>query len=349
VKLKVPVPANVRNMAPMNLPSWDRSGKLRLDFNENTVGCAPSVLKAVRKLTAEQISKYPEYGDATKWLARYFGVRPSELTVSNGSDGGLRQIVDTFAETGSPVLVTEPTFPMYRFYLNIAGADIHSIRYSDDMSFPLDAALRELRRAPRMALIANPNNPTGTLLRPDAIRRMIQSAPRTLFVVDEAYSEFSAVTVLPWIRLYLNLVFVRTFSKADVLAGLRFGCVLACPEVTSLLARTFEAFAVNAAALAAARAVTLHGADVRRYVREIARSRKFLAGELSALGVRVFPSVANFLLADFGPRAPEIAKQVARKGILLRPMNFGRPGYIRITIGTMPQMNRLVRELKAIW
>jgi histidinol-phosphate aminotransferase len=349
VKLKVSVPANVLKMSPMNLPTGDRAGKLRLDFNENTIGCAPSVLKGMRRLSAEQIATYPEYGDATKWLARHFGVRPTELTISNGADGGLRQIVDTFAENGSPVLLVEPTFPMYRFYLNIAGAEIRSIRYGDDMSFPLDTALRELRLAPRLMFLANPNNPTGTLLQPTAIRRMIQSAARTLFVIDEAYYEFSGVTVLPWIRRYPNLVVVRTFSKAAGLAGLRLGCVLACPEVTSLLARTFEVFAINAAALAAAKAVTLHRGEVRKYVLKINRSREFLAAELSNLRVHVFPSVANFLLADFGPKALRIVNQLARKSILLRPMNFGRPGYVRITIGTMPQMKHLILALKAIW
>jgi histidinol-phosphate aminotransferase len=349
VKLKVPIPANVLKMAPMNLPTGDRSGKLRLDFNENTIGCAPAVMKAVHSLTADQIASYPEYGESTKWLARYFGVRRSELTISNGADGGLRQIVDTFAESGCRVLLAEPTFPMYRFYLNVAGARIRAIRYGDDMSFPLDAALRELRRAPRLMFLANPNNPTGTLLNVAAIRRMIQNAPRTLFVVDEAYYEFSGVTVLPWIRRYPNLVVVRTFSKAAGLAGLRLGCVLACPEVTGLLARTFEVFSVNAAALVAAKAVTLHRKEVQDYVREINRSRKFVAESLSNLGARVFPSVANFILVDLGTRAPRIVKQLARKGILLRPMAFGRPGCVRITIGTMPQMNRLIRALKALW
>ncbi len=349
VKLRVPIPATVRKMTPMNMPSGDRSGKLRLDFNENTVGCAPEVLRAVRKLTAEQIAMYPEYESSAKWLARWHGVRPNELTISNGADGGLRQIVDTFVERGSEVLLAEPTFPMYRFYLNIAGAKIRVIRYDEDMSFPLEAAFHALRRAPRLMFLANPNNPTGTLLRPAAIRQMIQGAPRTLFVVDEAYYEFSGVTVLPWIRRFPNLAVVRTFSKAAGLAGLRMGCVLACPEVTSLLARTFEAFAVNAAALAAAKAVTLHREAIRNYVREVNRSRGFVATALARLGVRVFPSAGNFVLADFGPQAPRIINQLARKGILLRDrtVDFGQPGFVRITVGTMAQMNRLVRALKA--
>jgi histidinol-phosphate aminotransferase len=349
VKLKVPTSAAVRKMAPMRLPIGNRQGKLRLDFNENTVGCAPAVLRAVRRLTAEQIAMYPEYESCVKWLSRWFGVRPAELTISNGADGGLRQIVDTFVERGSEVLLAEPTFPMYRFYLEVAGAKIRTIRYDENMGFPMDAAMSALRRSPRLMFLANPNNPTGTLVKPAAIRKMIQRSPRTLFVIDEAYYEFSGVTLLPWIRRYPNLAIVRTFSKAAGLAGLRLGCILACPEVTSLLARTFEAFAVNVAALAAAKVVTLHRAAIRNYARAINRNREFVSKALSGLGARVFPSAANFLLADFGPGAHGIVKRLASKRILLRPMSIGRPGYVRITIGTIPQMKQLVRALKAAW
>lgn len=348
VKLKVPVPAKVRKMAPMNLPTASRSGKLRLDFNENTVGCAPAVLKGVRKLTAEQVAMYPEYEPTVRWMARWYGVRTNEVTISNGADGGLRQIVDTFVDRGSEVLLAEPTFPMYRFYSGIADAKIRVIRYDEDMAFPMPAALHALLRTPRMMFLANPNNPTGTLLERAEIRKMIERSPRTLFVIDEAYYEFSGVTVLPWIRRYSNLVVVRTFSKAAGLAGLRLGCVLACSEVTSLLARTFEAFAVNVAALAAAKAASLNRAAMRSYAREINRSREFVASSLSKLGVRVFPSAGSFLLADFGPNAPRIVKRLAAKGILLRPIRFGGPGFVRITMGTIPQMQRLLRALKAV-
>jgi histidinol-phosphate aminotransferase len=347
VKLKVPIPANVSKMTPMNLPTCARSGRLRLDFNENTVGCAPAVLKAVRKLTAEQVAMYPEYEPTIRWMARWFGVRANEVTISNGADGGLRQIVDTFVDRGTEVLLVEPTFPMYRFYSGIAEAKIRVIRYEEDMAFPVAAAMLALKRAPRAMFLANPNNPTGTLLKRAEIRKMIERSPRTLFVIDEAYYEFSGVTVLPWIRRYPNLVVVRTFSKAAGLAGLRLGCVLACPEVTSLLARTFEAFAVNAAALAAAKAVSLHRAAVRKYAREINRSREFVARAITKLGVRVFPSAGNFLLADFGSKTRRIVALLAAKGILLRPIGFGGRTFVRITMGTMPQMQHLLRALKA--
>ncbi len=129
---------------------------------------------------------------------------------------------------------------------------------------------------------------------------MLEAAPRTLFVLDEAYAEFSGVTVLPWIRRYPNLIVVRTFSKGAGLAGLRLGCMFACAEVTSLLARTREPFSVNSAAIVAAEATLRDYRAVTRYAKEIKAAREMLASALIRFGVKIFPSAANFILADFG-------------------------------------------------
>lgn len=351
MKLRVPVPTAVRKMPVYHAPIEGRAGKLRLDFNENTVGCSPSVLKAVRNLTSEQLAMYSEYAAPTARLARWFGVRPDELTLTNGADGGLQQIVNTFVEPGNTILLPEPTFVMYRFYAGLARARIHSVPYDSEMRFPLEGIMKALRKAPRIFLLANPNNPTATLIQRDVIRRMINAAPRTLFVVDEAYYEFSGLTVLPWIRRFPNLVVVRTFSKASGLAGLRLGCVFACREVTDLIARTGEPFAVNTAALVAAEATVRNHKTIAVYAREIRKARGILARELEQLGIKVFPSDANFLLVDFGPRAPGILRELNRRNILLRDRtsDFGRVGYVRVTVGTRLQMSRLIRALKQIW
>lgn len=351
MKLRVPIPAPVRRLRNYYSPIEGRAGKLRLDFNENTVGCSPAVLRAVRNLTAEQLAMYSEYQAPSLRLARWFGVRTTEFMLTNGADGGLQQIVSTFVDGRSTVLLAEPTFVMYRFYIEMTGARIRSVRYDRDMNFPISGIMNELRKSPRVFFLANPNNPTGTLVDPDSIHRMLHVAPRTLFVVDEAYFEFCGVTVLPWIRKYSNLIVARTFSKAAGLAGLRLGCLFACPEVMDLLARTREPFPVNAAALVAAEATMRNYKDVEAYATEVLRSREMLTSALGALDIRVFPSAANFLLADLGPRATRVLKELNRRGILLRDRtsDFGRPGYVRITAGTRPQMRRLIRALKQIW
>jgi histidinol-phosphate aminotransferase len=347
MKLQVPIPATTRNMSPAHTPIEGRGGALRLDFNENTVGCSAGALRAVRALTAEQLATYPEYSIPTAKMARWFGVKHNELTLTNGADGALQQIVTTFVDPRSAILLVDPTFVMYRFYAELSAAKIVSLRYDSEMKFPVDAVMNALRKSPRLFLIANPNNPTGTLIPLSVIRRVLSAAPRTLFVLDEAYVEFSGATVLPWIRRYPNLIVVRTFSKGAGLAGLRVGCMFACPEVTSLLARTREPFAVNSAALVAAEATMRDYRSVKRYAKEINLARELLSKALLRYGVKVFPSAANFLLADFGDAAPRILRQLAKRRILLRDRtsDFGRTGYVRITIGTRPQMRRLILEL----
>jgi histidinol-phosphate aminotransferase len=335
-------------MSASHIQIEGRAGALRLDFNENTVGSSAAALRAVRKLTAEQLATYPEYLAATARTARWFGVKANELTLTNGADGALQQIVATFVEPRSAILLVDPTFVMYRFYAQLSGARIVSLRYDSEMKFPIDAVMKALRKSPRLFLIANPNNPTGTLISPAVIRRMVNAAPRTLFVLDEAYAEFSGVTVLPLIRRYPNLIVVRTFSKGAGLAGLRLGCMFACPEVTSLLARTREPFSVNSAVLVAAEATLRDYRAVTRYAKEIKEARELLASALTRFGVRIFPSAANFILADFGENAPLILRTLARRRILLRDRtsDFGRAGYVRITIGTRAQMRTLIRELE---
>jgi histidinol-phosphate aminotransferase len=143
---------------------------------------------------------------------------------------------------------------------------------------------------------------------------------------------------------------VRTFSKAHGLAGLRLGCLMACSETTRAFRKAQPPFGVNTAALVAARAAARDRRFVKKHVREVLRSRRELENDLNRLGIRAFPSGGNFLLVDFGPRAPRILKSLARARILLRDRapDFGRPGHVRVTIGTRPQMARLVRALERI-
>ena len=180
---KIPVRRAVLAMAPYSAPEEGRAAKLRLDFNENTVGCSPAVLRALSRMTAEQMAIYPEYQATTRRLARFFRVRPEEMHLTNGIDDALHLIADTFIEDGDSVLVAEPTFDMYRFFAELAGARVTALRYDDEMKFPVADVLRELRRPspqkPRVLFIANPNNPTGTLVQPKDLRRILRAATRT--------------------------------------------------------------------------------------------------------------------------------------------------------------------------
>src|SRR5579864_2411313 len=303
----IPIRKAVLGLAPYNAPEEGRAKKLRLDFNENTVGCSPAVLRALSRMTAEEMAIYPEYQATTKRLARFFGVRPAEMHLTNGVDDALHLIADTFIEDGDSVLVVEPTFDMYRFFAELAGARVIALRYDEEMRFPVDAVVRALRqppkRCPRVLYIANPNNPTGTLVRRDELQRILRAASRTLVLVDEAYFDFSGLTVLPWIRRYPNLLVARTFSKSAGLAALRVGCLFGRAEMIAVMRRACTPYPVNTAALVAAEAAIRDTRFLRSYAQEVLRSRTILEEGLVRRGARIYPSSANFVLADFGRRA----------------------------------------------
>src|SRR5579864_8165272 len=252
----IPIRKAVLGLAPYNAPEEGRAKKLRLDFNENTVGCSPAVLRALSRMTAEEMAIYPEYQATTKRLARFFGVRPAEMHLTNGIDDALHLIADTFLNDDDSVLVVEPTFDMYRFFAELAGAHTVALRYDDEMRFPVDAAIRALRqsagRCPRVLYIANPNNPTGTLVQPNELKRILRAASHTLVLVDEAYFDFSGLTILSWIRRYRNLLVARTFSKSAGLAALRVGCLFGKSEILAAMRRACTPYPVNSAALVAA-------------------------------------------------------------------------------------------------
>jgi histidinol-phosphate aminotransferase len=350
--MKPPIPARkaVARMRPYHPPLEGRDGKLRLDFNENTIGCSPKARQAIRNLASATVSMYPEHETVRRELARFFGVHNDELLLTNGTDEALHLIADTFLEPRGTVLLVEPTFAMYRFYSELAGARIQALRYDATMQFPMKALLAALRKLPRIFFLANPNNPTGSVLRPAELRRILKAATQTLVVVDEAYFEFSGITILPWIRRCNNLVVTRTFSKAAGLAGLRLGCIFANRFITEHFRKAQSPYPVNVAALAAARATARDQNFLRNTLHEFRRSRRELERGLTKLGIPFFPTAANFVLLFLGSRAKAVVASLARQGTLIRDRSsdFGGAGYVRITFGTLSQTRRVLRQLKEI-
>jgi histidinol-phosphate aminotransferase len=343
----------VLGLEPYNAPEEGRAKKLRLDFNENTVGCSPAVLRALSRMTAEGMAIYPEYQTATKRLARFFGVRPAEMQLTNGIDDALHLIADTFIEDRDSVLVVEPTFDMYRFFAELAGARVVALRYDEEMRFPVDAVVRALRqpakRCPRVLYIANPNNPTGTLVQREELRQIVRAASQTLVLVDEAYFDFSGLTILSWIRQYPNLLVARTFSKSAGLAALRIGCLFGKSETLAPMRRACTPYPVNSAALVAAEAAIQDPRFLRNYTREVLQSRAMLEKGLVRLGARTYPSSANFVLADFGAGAYRLVRALERKGILVRARrDFPREGFVRISAGTRADTRKVLRAMERI-
>jgi len=346
MKVQLPVRKAILLRRTYEAPAEGRANKIRLDFNENTTGCSVAARNALARLTAKQIATYPEYAAPTRKLARYFRVHPDELLLTNGGDDALRVFFDTFVEPRTSVLICEPTFPMYRYYAEIAGARVQVLRYGANMEFPLDEAIATLRKKPRVFFLANPNNPTGTLVPHAAIRKLLRAATHTVVVLDEAYAEFSPESAVPWVRRYPHLFVARTFSKAEGMAGLRLGAVIGQRDSLSLVRRAMPPYPVNAAALAAGVAAVEERKTIARYIRDVKRLRAWLARELQKRNVRVYPSSANFLLADFGKTGPAFFRKLERHNILIRERSHDLgPGFARITIGTESELKKLLRLL----
>ena len=349
----IPIRKAVLGLAPYNAPEEGRAKKLRLDFNENTVGCSPAVRRALSRITAKEMAVYPEYQETTKRLARFFRVRPQEMHLTNGIDDALHLIADTFLNDGDSVLVIEPTFDMYRFFAELAGARVNALRYDEEMRFPVEDVVRAVRqpvkRCPRVLYIANPNNPTGTLVQREELRRILDAAAHTLVLIDEAYFDFSGLTILPWIRRYANLLVARTFSKSAGLAALRIGSLFGNAGLLEPMRRASTPYPVNTAALVAAGAAVRDPRFLRAYTQEVLLSRDMLKEGLVRLGARVYPSSANFLLVDFGASARRLVSALEKKGILVRARrDFPRAGFVRISAGTRADTRKVLRAVEGI-
>jgi histidinol-phosphate aminotransferase len=345
-----PRPA-VAAMAPYSPPTAGRSGKLRLDFNENTVGCSPRVIEALKdQLEPSRLAVYPEYGEAKEAIARYFRVSPDQFVFTNGTDEAIQVFVNAYVDDGQEVLLLKPSYAMYRFYSEVAGAKIVEVEYPrPGMEFPLQAVLDAITPNTRAVMLANPNNPTGTGISLLGIERILHRARKAVVLVDEAYYEFSGVTAITEIERVPNLFVCRTFSKVFGMAAMRLGCLFSHEANIHYLHKAQSPYSVNALAVLAAQAAAGDTAYVETYVAEVLAARELLCVGLEKLGIAYVPSSANFVLGHFGKRAIEVRDALRDRAILVRDRSYEAPGCVRITVGTREQTRTLLAELERIW
>lgn len=341
----------VIHMAPYSPPTGERLGKLRMDFNENTVGCSPRIAQFLRDhITEALISVYPDYSGVREALAPHFGVEPSQILLTNGTDEAIQVLINTYVDDGDEVLLLRPSYAMYRFYAEVAGATIREIDYqAPDFEFPLAQFLDAISPRTKAVLIANPNNPTGTGISLTAIERIVRRASHAVVLIDEAYYEFSGVTAIRNLTRSPNLFVSRTFSKVYGMAAMRMGCLFSQAQNIAYLHKAQSPYSVNSlAALAAKEAVEDH-MYITNYVTEVLAARELLCYSLEKLGIHYTPSSANFVLGHFGARAIEVRDALRGRAILVRDRSYEIPGAVRITVGTREQTQRLVDELSRLW
>jgi histidinol-phosphate aminotransferase len=337
----------VQNLPTYHPPLSGRKG-LRLDFNENTIGCSPRVLERVRNIGVEDLARYPERGPAEASAADHLGVRPQELLLTNGVDEAIHLTCQTYLETCDEVLVVVPTFAMYEIFASATGARIVKIPAGNDFIFPTDAVLRHITAQTRLIAIANPNNPTGAAASLEDLLLIAGSAPDSAILIDEAYVEFHGETLLRrWID-HPNLFVARTFSKAYGLAGLRAGLLMGCEESINVVRKVASPYSVNAVALACLPEALGDRSYVEAYVQEVREGRDRLQAELKSLGIPFWPSRANFVLLQLGSANATFIGGMRERGILVRDRSRdpGCEGCVRITLGSKEQTDQLLHALR---
>ena len=338
-------------MAPYSPPTGNRIDKTRLDFNENTVGCSPKVIEFLKsRLTAEILSVYPDYTSIRNTLSAFFKVHPDELLLTNGTDEAIQVLINTYIDDNDEVITLTPSYAMYRFYAEVAGAKITEVPYlAPTVAFPLTELLAAITPATKAILISNPNNPTGSVTGLAEIETILTAAPHAAILIDEAYYEFCGVTALGLISRFPNLFVSRTFSKTYGMAAMRMGCLFSQSSNVQFLHKAQSPYSVNALAALAAEAAVQDDEYAKNYVAEALAARELLRAGLEKLGIAQAPSAANFILGYFGTRAVEVTRVLREKAILVRDRSYEIPGGVRITAGTCDQARRVIEELERIW
>lgn len=330
-------------------PLASRTG-LRMDFNENTLGCSPRVAQKLHEISRDTVACYPERGSVEAEVASFLDRVPEEVLLTNGVDEGIHLLCETYLEPGDEVVIVVPTFAMYEIYAKATGASVISIPAGEDFSFPTDAVLAALSERTRLIAVANPNNPTGTVVRTDDLLRIAKAAPSAALLVDEAYFEFHGETLLGRLGEIPNLFVARTFSKAYGLAGLRAGILAGQREQMTMVRRVSSPYNVNAAALACLPEALADKEYVTRYVDESIASRKRIERFFAEQQIYFWPSKANFVLARFGALRVPFVEGMRERGILVRDRNrdYGCEGCVRITAGTNSQTDQLLSMMSQV-
>ncbi len=328
----------------------DPNGIIKLASNENPLGVSPLAMQAMRQALAD-VARYPDGNgfELKQALSQHYGVETSQIVLGNGSNDVLELAARSFLTPGLEAIYSQHAFAVYPLATQAVGATGVEVP-AHDFAHDLGAMLRAVSPRTRLMFIANPNNPTGTLIHSADLHAFIRALPPDVIVVlDEAYNEYLPAELkadsVGWLREFPNLIITRTFSKAYGLAGLRVGYAFAHAGVADLMNRVRQPFNVNSISLAAATA----GLDDREFVRhsfELNQSgmRRITQG-LTQLGLTYIPSFGNFVSFKVGD-ANAVFQQLLKRGVIVRPIaSYGMPDYLRVSTGLEAENERFLEAL----
>ncbi len=355
---------------------------LRLHLNENTGGCSPKVIEALRALSPMDAAIYPDYGRVNDVCARYLGVDPARLLLTNGLDEGILAAAIAYLQrrelgsssgtasgtasgtgtgtvSGTPSgtnggapegLIAEPCFGMYADCIEAVGGRIVRVAPPADLTFPLDAALAAITPRTRVIYLTSPGNPTGLLIPSAAVHALARAVPDGLVFVDEAYADFTDAHFLDELRAATNVVVGRTFAKAYGLAALRIGAVVGDEAVIARLRRSLPPYSINVAAVVALEAALGDQAHLDAYRAQVRASKARVYAVCDRLGLLYWPSESNFVLVRVGDRATATVEALRARRIFVRDRSSepGCAGCIRVTAGVLAHTEQALAALEDI-
>jgi histidinol-phosphate aminotransferase len=328
-------------------------GAIKLASNENPFPPPAAVLEALRSALAG-LHRYPDGSGyyLRQALAKKHGVSAEAIVLGNGSNELIELLARAFVQKGEEVVIPHPSFVVYPSIVQAVGGTRVVVTLRDHR-IDLAKMGHAVTALTKMVFVANPNNPTGTIVTAEEVERFLDKVPEHVIIVfDEAYYDFAAGPDFPdtlgHLRQGKRVVILRTFSKMASLAGLRIGYAIADPECIALLNRIRQPFNVNTLAQVAALATLHDEAHVQAAVQAVRQGVRHLSAALDAMGVRYVPTRANFILVEL-PDAARVYEQLLKLGVIVRPMaSFGLERALRITVGTPEENLRLVEALRAV-
>ena len=352
-----PVSARSERVRRVIVPFQDRSHLLRMDRNEDVPGWDEEHLRSVlARVQASDLAAYHDADLVQMHLAEWLGVARGNLTITAGSSEAIQMVFETYLDEGSGVLALEPSYGLYEVFAAKCGAELIGFRFGDDLSLDIDGLVKRIGIVlPRLIVVANPNQPTGTAMGLDEVRRIADAALEcgAVLLIDEAYFLFTQVTAVGLCLEYPNVVVTQSFSKALGLAGLRLGYCVGPVERIREVGKLRALTQSNAFALAVADYVleNIHWALAR--VDDVIAGRDFLVARFRGADLVTFSSQANFVLLGCrsNAAAAELVDSIREQGFAIRGPLVGPPldGFVRVTAGPLAMMQEFWRDTKPLF
>lgn len=360
--MKIKIPENIATITPYPpgkpLDELEReygiTNSIKLASNENPWGPSPKVIRALRA-ELSQLHRYPD-GSCyylVQALAEKLGIAPGEIVMGNGSNEIIEFLVKAFVQEGDEVITSHPSFLMYQKIVQVRGG-INHVAPLRDMRHDLVGIKKLVSEKTRLIFIDNPNNPTGTAIPPVDLYRFLSDIPESVIVVlDEAYVDFMDKKLqVDFYSLIRNVegrcpvVFLRTFSKAYGLSGLRVGYGMMAREIAECLHKVRQPFNINQMAQVGALAALKDEEYYQLTLDRTAKARAYLSREVDRLGCRSYPTETNFFLIDVRGNADKLYQAMLHQGVIVRSMSaYGFTNFIRVTFGTEEENKRFVKSL----